>query len=62
MDQDAGSLEVGKFADVGVLDRNPLKIDPDEIRKIRVLATVRGGMITYSDVPEYDRIDPPGGE
>ena len=28
----------------------------------RIVATVRGGMITYSDVPEYDRVDPPGGE
>ena len=62
MEKDAGSLEVGKFADFVVLDRNPLKIDPDEIRNIHVLATVRGGMITYSDVPEYDRIDPPGGQ
>lgn len=62
MEKDAGSLEVGKFADFVVLDRNPLRIDPDEIRNIRVLATVRGGLITYSDVPEYDRIDPPGRE
>lgn len=62
MEKDAGSLEVGKFADFVVLDRNPLKIAPDEIRNVRVLATVRGGMITYSDVPEYDRIDPPGGK
>ena len=62
MEKDAGSLEVGKFADFVVLDRNPLKIAPDEIRNIRVLATVRGGMITYSDVPEYDRIEPPSGK
>lgn len=60
MEKDAGSLEAGKYADFVVLDRNPLKIDPDDIRKIHVLATVRGGMITCSDVPEYDRIDPPG--
>ena len=62
MEEDAGSLEVGKFADFVVLDRNPLKINPDLIRDIRVLATVRGGKVTFSDVPEYDRIDPPGGE
>lgn len=62
MEKDAGSLEAGKYADFVVLDRNPLKIDPDEIRDIRILATVRGGMITYSDVPEYDRVDPPDGK
>ena len=59
MEKDAGSLEVDKFADFVVLDRNPLKVDPNEIRNIRVLATVRGGLLTYSDVPEYDRIKPP---
>ena len=60
MEKDAGSLEAGKYADFVVLDRNPLKVDPDEIRNIHVLATVRGGQVTFSDVPEYDRVVPPG--
>jgi predicted amidohydrolase YtcJ len=62
MEKDAGSLEVGKFADFVVLDRNPLKINPDEIRNIRVLSTIRGGRITYADTPKYDRNVPPTGK
>jgi len=41
-----------------VLDRNPPQIDPADIRNIRVLATVLGGRVTYSDLPEYDRVRP----
>ena len=58
MEGDAGSLEVGKLADFVVLDRNPLEIDPVDIRNIRVFATVLGGRVTYSDLPEYDRVRP----
>jgi predicted amidohydrolase YtcJ len=58
LDKDAGTLEVGKLADFVILDQNPLKIDPDKIRYIRVLTTVRGGTITFSDTPEYNRKNP----
>ncbi len=60
MEEDAGSLEVGKLADFVVLDRNPLEIDPDQIKDVRVLATMLGGRVTYSDTPEYDRVVPRG--
>jgi predicted amidohydrolase YtcJ len=59
MEKQAGSLEVGKYADMVVLDKNPLKVDTDAIRKIRVLTTMRGGVITYTEVPEYDHVDTP---
>jgi len=52
IENDAGSLEVGKYADFVVLDRNPLKINPDEISDIRVLTTFMGGNITYSNTSE----------
>jgi len=47
--QDAatGSLEVGKFADLILLDRNPLTIPAEDIANVRVLETVVGGVSVY---------------
>ena len=43
-----GSIEVGKFADFTVVSRNPLKIEPEKIRNMRVVMTIVGGKIAYS--------------
>ena len=40
-----GSIEVGKFADFAVLDKNPLTVPVDDIPKIKVKATIMGGRV-----------------
>ena len=42
-----GSIEVGKLADLIVLDRNVLKIPAEEIAQVTVLQTVVGGHVVY---------------
>ena len=46
-DEVTGSLKVGKFADLIVLDRNPLTIPAEEIAATKVLETVVGGKTVY---------------
>jgi len=38
-----GSIEVGKYANFTILDKNPLKIDNHEIKNIKILGTVLKG-------------------
>ena len=42
-----GSLEVGKLADLIVLDRNFFTIDAEDIANIKVLQTMVGGKVVY---------------
>jgi len=44
-----GSIEVGKSADVIVLDRNLFDVAPAELRKVRVLLTLVEGRPVYAD-------------
>jgi predicted amidohydrolase YtcJ len=46
-DQSTGSLEVGKLADLIVLDRNFFDIPADAIADIKVLQTVVGGRVVF---------------
>jgi predicted amidohydrolase YtcJ len=42
-----GTLEPGKRADLVILDRNPLAVEPTELREIRVVETIKDGESVY---------------
>lgn len=44
-----GSIKEGKLADFVIIDQNPLTIDPEKIRSIKVLETIK------EDIPVYIR-------
>ena len=46
-DADKGSIEAGKLADLALLERDPLQVDPDEVRDIRVMKTIVGGHVAW---------------
>ncbi len=46
-----GSLENGKLADLVILDKNPLKVEPDNIKDIQVLKTIKEGEIVFEKQP-----------
>jgi predicted amidohydrolase YtcJ len=46
-DDKTGSIEVGKYADMIVLDRNLFEIPPTEIGSTRVLLTLLGGAVVF---------------
>ena len=48
MEKKLGSIEPGKYADFVILDRNPLKVNPDSLRDIRVLNTFVNGNEVWS--------------
>lgn len=46
-EDDKGTLEVGKLADLVVLSRNPLAVDPETLVDIGVMATYKEGILVY---------------
>ncbi|VXB16772.1 Amidohydrolase [Flavobacterium sp. 9R] len=43
-----GSLKEGKLADLVVLDKNPLKVDPITLKDIKVMQTIKEGKTVYT--------------
>lgn len=48
-DDIAGTIERGKRADLAIVDRDPLEVDPDDLRKTEVLATWVAGKRLWPD-------------
>jgi len=46
-ENDKGSLKEGKLADLVILDKNPLTIDPKKLRDIKVLETIKEGKVVF---------------
>lgn len=44
-----GSIEIGKQADFVILDKNPLKINIEDINKIQIIATIKNSKIVYEN-------------
>ena len=50
-DDITGSIEVGKFADLIVVDRDPRKIPAEDIANVHVLETLIAGQTVYESTP-----------
>lgn len=48
LDKETGSIEIGKSADMIIIDKNIFEIDPYTIRDVRVLETIFKGETVYS--------------
>ena len=52
MERDVGSIEVGKYADLIVLNQDPFSVPTERISETKVVQTILGGKVVYS-------VDPP---
>ncbi|MDL2295428.1 amidohydrolase family protein [Lachnospiraceae bacterium OttesenSCG-928-E19] len=48
MEEQMGTLEEGKFADIAIFDRNLLSVKPQEAKEAKVMMTIMDGEVVYS--------------
>jgi predicted amidohydrolase YtcJ len=53
-EQDTGSIEVGKLADLVLLDQNLFEIEPKDISETRALVTMFEGRIVHGEFPGHE--------
>jgi predicted amidohydrolase YtcJ len=46
-EEEKGSLETGKLADMVILDRNPLTVDPMELKDVLIEETIKEGRTVF---------------
>jgi predicted amidohydrolase YtcJ len=46
-ESDRGSIEVGKLADLVLLDRDPTRVEADELRHVKATMTIIGGQVAW---------------
>ncbi len=51
MENKVGSLEVGKYADLVILEQNLFDVEPTEIAEVKIIATMMNGEYTYQSNP-----------
>lgn len=44
-----GSIKEGKYADLIIIDKNPLKVKEEDIKDIKVIETIKRGITLYKD-------------
>ena len=50
-----GTLEVGKLADLVILDRDPLKVDRSAIKEIKVIETLKEGVTVFPASASFNK-------
>lgn len=53
-----GTLATGKLADLVILDKDPLKVEPMAIKDIKVLETIKEGRSIYPKVADAEKPNP----
>jgi predicted amidohydrolase YtcJ len=48
MEEKIGSLEPGKYADIAVWNGNPLEVDPERIKDLKIEMTLVQGITRHS--------------
>ena len=52
MENEAGSITLGKQADFVILDENPLMVDPEHLSQIKIVTTIKGDKKVYGVHPK----------